>query len=270
MASETEVSSLRERVAMRRRGSMATLDSAGTWSARVSTDAPRIPWETFLDEYMEWKQGEHVGLIGPTNSGKTSLLIHILPEQPYVVVFATKPHDSTMDYLIDHGYARMERWDSKLSPMKVPRRVLWPNAKELDSDEYQRTVFKDALNRIYRERGWCVALDEGWYFVNHLKLGHEVKKYLLQARSLKISLVFATQRPASIPLEVYDQSTHLFFWRDNDERNLERLSGISWLSANFVKYVVAQLEPHQVLYVNTRTGKMVRTRAPGPVKGGEK
>jgi hypothetical protein len=175
-----------------------------------------------------------------------------------------------MDYLIDHGYARMERWDSKLSPMKVPRRVLWPNAKELDSDEYQRTVFKDALNRIYRERGWCVALDEGWYFVNHLKLGHEVKKYLLQARSLKISLVFATQRPASIPLEVYDQSTHLFFWRDNDERNLERLSGISWLSANFVKYVVAQLEPHQVLYVNTRTGKMVRTRAPGPVKGGEK
>jgi hypothetical protein len=77
-----------------------------------------------------------------------------------------------------------------------------------------------------------------------------------------ISLVVATQRPAFVPLEVYDQSQHLFFWRDNDERNLKRISGISWLNAAYVQALVASLERHEVLYINTPTGLMYRTTAP--------
>lgn len=231
------------------------------WQARLAQEAPRIPWDVFTNRNFIWKQGEHVGIIGPTGQGKTTLLMHLLPIQPYVVVFATKPRDATMDRLIASGYERMERWSS-ISPDRVPRRVLWPDAMSINSDDIQREVFKDALTRIYRELGWCVVIDEGSVMVEDLKLGREIKTYLKQGRSLSISLVFATQRPAFVPLEVYDQSTHLFFYRDNDERNLSRIAGISWRSADLIRYIVSNLEQYQALYINTRTGQMCRTRVP--------
>jgi hypothetical protein len=132
----------------------------------------------------------------------------------------------------------------------------------LDSETIQRDVFRDALSRIYREGGWTVAIDELWFVNNILGLTREIKTYLLQARALGISLLMATQRPAWVPLEVYDQSTHLFFLRDNDETNLKRLSGISFRSADLIRSVVADLERFQLLYINTRTGFMCRTRPP--------
>lgn len=240
------------------------ITSVTKWDSRIATEAPRIPWDVFISDYMEWKQGEHLGLIGPTGQGKTNLLVNLLPLQPYVVVFATKPQDATMTYLIkEHGYHKIDRWES-LPPDKFPRRVLWPNANSLNAEAKQKEIFADAMERIYREKGWCVALDEGSFFVNNLGLEKPVRTYLMQARSLGISLVFATQRPVNVPLEVYDQSSHLFFFRDNDERNLSRLSGISWRNAGLIKYIVANLEEYQVLYVNVRTGQLARTRAPAP------
>lgn len=233
------------------------------WQALAikATQAPRIPWETFLSEELDWKQGEHFALIGPTGQGKTTMLAHLTNLHPYNVVFATKPRDTTMEYFISQGYLRMRRWQS-LDPRDYPRRVLWPDASRMDSRQLQRAVFVDAMERIYREGGWTTVIDETWYVANILKMGEFIKLYLLQARALGISLVNASQRPAFIPLEIYDQSTHLMFWRDNDESNLRRLSGISWRSADLIRSVISDLDRHQVLYINTRTGRMLRTRCP--------
>lgn len=228
--------------------------------ARLSTDAPRVPWHDFIST-LDWRQGEHFGLIGPTGQGKTNMLINLLPQRQYVTVIATKPRDDTMDALAVHGYHVMHTWRN-LSARKYPRRILWPDASSLDSDEVQKTVFHDAFIRIYRSGGWTIAIDELWYIVNVLNLGKDVKTFLLQGRSLGISLIMATQRPAWVPLEVYDQSTHLMFWRDNDESNLRRISGISYRSAGLLRGIIPDLEAHQVLYVNTRTGYMARTRPP--------
>lgn len=236
--------------------------------ALKATEAPRVEWSLFLREELRWLPGEHFALIGPTGQGKTTMELNLLPLHPYVTVFATKPRDETMDHLLHSGYVKFERWHS-VDPKQFPRRVLWPNAKSIDSTDTQSAVFHHAFGAIYREGGWTVALDELWYINNILKLGMDVKQYLLQARSLGISLLAATQRPAWIPLEVYDQSTHLMFWRDNDETNLNRISGIGWRSANLIRELVSGLERFQVLYINTRTGRMVRTRCPAirPLEG---
>lgn len=226
--------------------------------------APRVPWDEFWTYDFDWRQGQHVALIGPTGSGKTTLALALLPIRKYITVLATKPKDSTLQaFGKSEGFKRYPVWpdlDADLSP----RRLIWPDATKLYSAGRQRHEFQRALQQIYQEGGWCVYIDELWFIIHHLKLELEVRTYLQQARSNNISLVVSTQRPAFVPLEVYDQSTHLFFWRDNDERNLQRISGISWLNANYVRTIVASLEPHEVLYIHTWSGTMKRTIAPKP------
>lgn len=228
--------------------------------AKVAVDAPRIPWDRFV-RVLEWKPGEHFGLIGPTGLGKTTMLVNLLPLHPYVVVFATKPKDKSMDALISQGYLKMSKWEPR-DPVQFPRRVLWPDASKLRAKKEQREVFEDAMERIYREGGWTVAFDELWFMSQILKMDEDIKTYLLQARSLGISMLGATQRPAWVPRELYTSCTHLLFWRTNDEEDLRSLGGIGWRSATFIRETVADLEPFQCLYVNTRTGFMCRTRCP--------
>ena len=230
--------------------------------------APHVPWASFLETF-EWRQGDHVGLIAPTDSGKTTLALQLLPFQPYVTVFSTKPRDRTLADLTDKKsilaqkigvYKRLDKW-KQMSPDKYPRRLLWPDARDLYAMNHQRAVFQQALSDIYYEGGWCVYLDELWFLSSILKLDQEVRIYLQQARANDISLMISSQRPSRIPLEVYDQSRHLFFARENDTRNLDRIAGINNINEQIVRYLVARLEPHEFLYVNNRTGVMLRTVA---------
>lgn len=236
--------------------------------ARIATDAPRVPWNDFLAGTFQWERGEHLALIGPTGQGKTTMMRHLLPRHPFVTIFATKPADRTLEPFMRDGYRRIDRWLSTDARV-MPRRILWPDASRLDSMTRQADVLRDAFGRLYRERAWTVALDETWFVTNKLRLRSEIETVLTQGRSIDLSMVNATQRPAFIPTAVYDQSTHLFFWRNNDGRAQSRLGEINNVNAGLVKDIVGNLEKHQTLYVNTRTGEMCRTRCPKIAEGGE-
>jgi len=251
-------------VPVRRRTSPLQAELVADIHHQMNELAPRTPWSKFKGEFWHWQQGQHVAAIGPTESGKTSLILALLADRKYVTAFGTKPRDLVLDqFARKHNYEFMTEWKN-LDATKVPRRMLWPDARDLYSVKNQRRQFTLAFERIYREGNWTLYLDELWFIAKMLKLEYEVKMYLLQARANGISLVVATQRPAWVPLEVYDNSTWVFFWRDNDETNLKRISGISWLSKNLVQMIVARLERYEALAINVRTGKMVRTMAPDP------
>jgi energy-coupling factor transporter ATP-binding protein EcfA2 len=234
------------------------------YHANIGSIAPRIPWDVFVLNYLKWQRGEHYALIGPTGQGKTTMMMHLLPQHPYTAVIATKPQDVMLDALTQMGYQRYPTWRS-LSVEHVPNRLIWPDISQIRQLDKQRNEIRKALHAIYQEGGWTCVIDELWYIVQMLRLELEVKMLLLQGRSLGISMLMATQRPAFVPLEVYDQSTHLMFWRDTDETNTRRLSGITpTVNATTVRRIISRLEMHQVLYVNTRMGFMCRTRVPAP------
>ena len=235
--------------------------------SQIDDVAPRIDYAQFLSHVFEWKQGQHISLIGPTDAGKTTMALHLLDMAHYVTVFATKPKDETLDALQHVGYRKMLRWKS-YDPALIPKRLLWPKADQLYSATRQRAIFQEALNNIYPQGGWCVYFDELWFMCKQLKLETEVKTFLTQARSNKISMMLATQRPAHVPLEIYDMPHHLFFWNDNDQRNLDRISGISYANAAVIKDIVVHLEDHEVLYVHTRKKNFLyRFTAPPPPEG---
>jgi hypothetical protein len=236
--------------------------------------APVLPWDDFRSYALDWRQDQHMGAVGPTDQGKTTLLYHLLDERKYVTYLSIKTHDKSLEAYADQGgYERIDEWP----PMKrragmrarpytaqeMPRRLLWPDATELDSEINQATQFNKALHDIYAQGGWCTVLDDYWYMAHILKFERTTKKMLANARSNDIPLVIAAQRPSGNRLvELFDQTTHLFFFRDNDEPNLKRISGVGSLSSRAIQGFVSNLEPFQALYINTRRGWMYRTRCP--------
>lgn len=231
--------------------------------AAIAKYAPRVPWDEFV-ESMDWQAGEHVGLIGPTGQGKTTLMLELVKRRPFVVAFATKPFDASMDRLADEdGFRILDKWEN-LDPIEYPKRIIWPDARRLDSNELQKKVFSDAFQRIYVEGKWTLVIDELFYFSELLRMNDLTRMFLTQARSLKISMVNGTQRPARVPRELYSSSTHLFLWRVNDANDLQAISDLGSADGTIVRDVVRQLEKFQCLYVNTRTGLMCRTKAPSP------
>jgi hypothetical protein len=109
---------------------------------------------------------------------------------------------------------------------------------------------------MFTQKHWAINADEVSYIGNDLRLEPLLKLIWQQGRAIGLSLVAGTQRPVHVPLLIYDQSTHLFFFRDNDETNLRRIGGIGWLNAREIREAVARLPKYYFLYVNTRTGEM--------------
>lgn len=244
-------------------------------NAMLATNAPRVPWDVFRSTIFRPNPAEHIAIIGPTGKGKTVLLSNIIPAYHFVALFATKPQDKEMDRIIRNGqFVKLQQWRS-LNPIDFPRRAIWPDTERLSTAQarvLQHNVFEDAFGKIFREGGrpkenpigWTLAIDELWWIANYLRLDEEIKKFLFQSRSLGHNLILATQRPKDVPTAVYDQSTHLFFLRDNDDNNLKRLGEIGSVDSGLVRHIVARLERYQVLYINQVTSRMVRTRTPIP------
>lgn len=222
-------------------------------------DIPIVSWPWFLENW-KWRQGEHVTLIGPTGQGKSTLIEEIEYRRKYVIVLVTKKRDAIVSKYVKRGYKRLTSWRG-VSEDVYPKVVLQPPfAKDEPKERIQQDEFRYALDRVFEYGGYSVVIEEAEYMVKDLKLDRQVRRLWQQGRSLGVSVVAGTQRPAFIPVVAYSSATHLFFFRSTDEYDLQRMGGLGGMSNKTIREAVSMLESHQVLYLNTRTGEMLITK----------
>lgn len=229
--------------------------------ARVDPqEVPFVPWPEFLRRF-DWEQGEHVAAIGGTGTGKTTLVRAILPRRKYSVVLATKNKDKVLTAFQKQGFIIQKKWEP--APLAFPRVILKPGLKNAREKYKMRDEFRRCLDNVFIAGGWTVFADEVRYLTQNLKLQEELETLWLQARSSDGTIVGATQRPFWVPLEFYNASSHIFLWNENDKRNLSRISELDGANADLIRWQVARLQGHEVLYVCTKRGnrdmRMART-----------
>lgn len=231
----------------------------------AAPEIPTVPWAEFFDG-LEWYQGEHFSLIGPTGQGKTTLAHELLTSEyhPYRVVVATKPYDDVLEAFLRKGanprYKRIEHWPPRSPPHLQPNLVLWPKWKSDRDTPHQAEVIREALNDIMGERGWTVFIDELSYLCDMLGLDKLLRIMWRQGRSSGITILGSTQRQAWVPLELYSQATHVCFFRMVDKRDLERIGGLGTIDPEHIRAAVRTLDDFEFLYVNVRRNLLIRSK----------
>jgi energy-coupling factor transporter ATP-binding protein EcfA2 len=231
----------------------------------LPTEVESVSWSEFLDRF-EWYQGEHLTLIGPTKSGKTTLARELLRRarkertHPWQTIVATKRRDEILDTFKPDGFVKLPSWivhDAEVHP-KVMLAPPLPSAAQKGK---QAAEIREALTSIYRQGGWLVFLDELKHIAAYLGLEPEVELLLHQGRSAGITVVCAVQRPRHVPLMAYDQADHIFMWESRDFNIRKRLGEIGGkVNPDLIEYGLKCLPTrHSFLYINPASGEVIQS-----------
>jgi len=231
-----------------------------------------------LPPYAEWKQfdrwfgatwnrdlnygAEHVVLVGQAGSGKTTLAVKLLRFQPYVVVLGTKMRDPSLYAPLQaQGFEIMDKFDPTAAG-KHPRVIFRPPLSEPTAGALwkQSQAFEKALIGVFSTGGWAIYMDEVRYLTEQLKLGDILNTLWLQGRSLWVTMIAATQRPVSIPINAFEQATHSFLFRTTGRNDRIRASEYQGISQPVVYETLARLPHHEVLYIDSIHDYLVRTQ----------
>lgn len=230
----------------------------------VPPSVESLGWGDFLERF-DWRQGEHVSILGPTKGGKTTLALALLPRRSHVAVLGTKPRDPTLNQLIRDGYRRIQEWTPRPNERRV---LLWPRLTQVNDWRTARPVYEHALASIYRRGGWCIYVDEARVVCDErrpfLGLAPYMRLLWTQARALNVSIVAGTQRPAWVPPEMFDQAEHVFFFQQADHDSVRKASGFGGLDARAIRDTIPALGEHEFLYANTRDRALIRSKVELP------
>lgn len=209
---------------------------------------------------LNHESGQHVLIAAPTGSGKSAMALKLTDyprEGMYVVNMVTKPRDETFEGSELSHWDRIEEWNPKAgrpSPW-MDRVLLWPKPQETmqATKMLQKQVFHEALNSIFRTGRRRVVIDELHYMSDpsYLGLYDDIAILHHMGRSLGVTMVNLTQRPAWIPKIIYSSVTHAYIAQTKDRDDLKRLSDLGGIDGRAIAKAVSELpSKHDFLYVN--------------------
>lgn len=191
-----------------------------------------LDWDQFTTWFRaHWEPGQHVALVGPTGTGKTTLVVGILPMRKYVMALDPKGGDSTLSSLEGHGFQRVE-WPP---PKDIRKRIEEGHPARLlvgsmvkgteDLPKLRRQVGL-ALRDAFNEQGWTVYVDELQIVADRrlMNLGASIERNLIAARDRKVSMVMSFQRPANVPRSAAEMSTWFVVLYTRDRDTVDRLA----------------------------------------------
>jgi hypothetical protein len=198
--------------------------------------------DDFLENIWDYRAGQHVALIGPTQrAGKTTFAFQLLEHTPSWIpaeVLVMKPRDR----VVSANAARLGLRETPVWPPhkklgdylswsgEQPNRyVVWPR-HSMDpqrDNEHMYDVFRSAILHRYREGDGITFADELYGLSVELGLYTETESMLTRGGGMGAGLWYATQKPSGtnrggISTFAYNSPTWMFLARDPDKRNRER------------------------------------------------
>jgi hypothetical protein len=235
---------------------MTTAPALQSETDRDGRRPPRVPWANFAPLFAaEFRQGQHVTIIGPNGLGKTTLALRIADVRSYVLFLATKKTDPMYDELEHEWHYRRLRELAELEVVdgrpRYSRYLYHPvfAGTLRERRTRQARAISRALNYAFDAGGWCVVADELHWLIDKLSLGDELEAYWYQARTENVTLIGCAQRPAWVPRAAYSQAKHIFLFKTADRDDVRRLGDIAGADVDRVRYEVAHLEPFEFLYI---------------------
>jgi len=228
-----------------------------------------VLWDEFRRAFRaDFKQGQHVSIFGPTESGKTTVGIEVLDCRDYVLFLATKNEDDLIAGLSKRGYRISENLEieSRDGRPYPPRIVFWPRPPDKNMElaaisRHQAEEMDKAITYAYHAGNWCVFCDEVVWLHNDLKLTKHLNHLWYHGRSSGISVVGCAQRPVTVPRAMRSSPHHIFIFQTNDKDDLYSLGDISGgTNIATVRETVPTLRNHEFLYIGTRTGVLLRSK----------
>jgi len=235
-------------------------------------EVPTIPREEFIDRF-KYRAGEHLTILGYTQSGKTTLGFQLLskvatPDLP-ALVLVMKPRDPT----VERWAAQIGLSHTKVWPPPARKLRLWwskrPNGFVLqphhtfDLDGWDEAnmydQFRAGMIHHYKvKKPNIVVADEAGGLAKELNLERALKTILMRGSSMGTGLWEFSQRPVDMPVLGYSSATHMLIANDRDENNRKRLRGLGGREdPRELERIITELPRHHFLYLHQHGGKAV-------------
>lgn len=236
-------------------------------------DVTGMPWEEFLPWWKTvWKPGQHVALIGPTESGKSSFAVGVLPERKYVLGFDPKGGDSTLATL---GWDRINTWrwplpqpyQRDLDEGRPVRLIVGPKVTTTKDRPRLKTAIRDALTGAFDTGGWTLYVDELQLAADSRMMGlaPQLESIYIAARDKGVSMMGSFQAPRWVPRAASDQSAWMVIWYTRDVDVVNRLAEMTGRPKAEIRGAMRSLEPYACLiFSRNPRAPIVATRPPKP------
>ena len=222
--------------------------------------------QDFIENYWDCLPGDHVNAIGSTGGGKSHLLYQLadktmtrFPDLKFASLMP-KPKDAGVVEWRDRlGLRETDRWPPgrKFWEAKPRGYLLWPKHIKTDEDvnrDHLARIFRACLNSQYWDDSDSISFADDAYLIGvHYRLNSYLDRHWIAGRSNGAGLWTTLQKPSgtregSVSSFAYNSPTHLLFTKDNDKRNLDRISeiSISTLDPEEIKNIVRNLRVERI------------------------